>query len=87
MILLITRSDRRNGNYFTFKHFYNCIEYCQNIIKSLITILQQRKHYIDIADLQILNSQLVKINKELTFHGKEGIVDKKSDDFEFIDYI
>ena len=56
------------------------------IIENLIIMLKERKHYVEIKDLEIMNSQLERINQDLTNYGKEEKAEEKThEDIEFID--
>jgi hypothetical protein len=84
MNFMVTRSGSANGNYYTFSNFFNCLDYGFEIVLSLIDMLKQRRHYIEIKSLEILSSQLDKIRQDITGYGKQQQADENRSEMEFI---
>jgi len=78
MKFIVTRSGFTNGNYFTFSSLYNCLDFSVEIIKSLLSVLKERKHYVEIKSLEILDTYLDKIRQDLILYGKTKIPEEKS---------
>ena len=68
--LLVNRSHYTNGNYFTWHHFYNLIDYYMDIIEQIKRVLCIRKYHIDLKRIEIFEQQAVKLKTELMNYGK-----------------
>lgn len=84
MNFMITRSRSSNGNYYVFSYFYNCIQYSTEIIDNLSIVLKERKHYIEIRNLEILKNYLERIHKNIIGYRKDEKLGEKSTELEFI---
>lgn len=84
MNFMVTRSGSANGNYYVFSYFNNCIQYSTEIIDNLLIVLKERKHYIEIRNLEILKNYLEKIHKDIIGYGKYEKSGEKPTELEFI---
>ena len=65
MTMMVTRSHWENGNYFTFKHFYQILDALDQVIIVLEKVELQRTAYAEYRMLKALSVRVDLVRSEL----------------------